>query len=92
MLATSAPDANAVGGCVAFDHFHHFTRFQIAPFDEAEELGILIGDALHRDPCVERAGQERIERAPFEHTFRIGDGIAMRIRLRMAQHLVDPFD
>ena len=52
---------------------------QVAALDEAQELRILIGDALDDDRAVQRAGQQRVERAPLQDAFRIRNRIAVRI-------------
>ena len=60
--------------------------------EEAQELGVLIRDPDDRHRLIERAGQQCLGLLSRDDALGTWNRIAVRIDLRMTEHLVDPFD
>ena len=91
-LIVRALQAHAVRHFVARLDLDRLARLEVMALDEAQERRVLIGDARHRDRRVERAGQQRLERAMRELAVGGRNRIAVRIELGPAEHLVDALD
>src|SRR5438067_6198596 len=69
----SIPSAqlHRVGCGVARLDFDRLARLEVVVLDEAQERGILIGDPRHFQRSGERTGEQRVERACRDRSFRI---------------------
>ncbi len=83
---------HAVGRVVAILDLDDLSGLEVVPLDEAQELGILIADALDRHRGVKRAGEERVVARPADRAVRVRNRIAVRIDRRPPEHFVDPVD
>ena len=83
---------HAVGRFVALLDFHRFARLQIVILDKPEEPLVLIDDPCDRDTRADGAGEQRLRLLRLHDTFRIWNRIAVRVDLRMSEHVVHAFD
>ena len=91
-LIGTAPQPHAVGHLVARLHLDRLARHQVVLLDEAQEGGILIGDARHVTRSPQGAGEQGVEFVTRHVAVGRRDGVAVRVHLGPAEHLVDALD